>query len=274
MNRPGFCVKLICMNDVSIHHYAVPNGTIAYAWSHHPVATPLVMLHGLGDSAIHTFRPRITAGPLANTPTLFIDLPGFGEAATTERHPGTIRQFARDVASLLEHLHISETAVFGHSMGGNVAIHLASSRPEFVSHLVVAEPLLIPTHSILAADIARFSEETFVTRRMALLIRATRMQANRGDIAARAFLQPLQQANPVAMHRAARSLVRDAAAESESMLRNLAIPRGLIVGGRTEVDTSEIESHGITVIRIADAGHNMLVERATDTTYAILSLTT
>lgn len=262
------------MNDASIHHYAVPNGALAYAWSHKPVGTPLVMLHGLGDSAIHTFRPRLITGPLASTPALFIDMPGFGEAGATESHPGTIRQFAADVASLLNELGISKTNLFGHSMGGNVAIHLAHTHPEFVERLVVAEPLLNPTHSILAADIARFSEETFASRRMAMLIRATRMQANRGDIAARAFLQPLQQANPVAMHRAASSLVRDAAEESESMLRSLTIPRGLIIGGRTMVDTSELESNSISVIRIANAGHNTLVEREIDTAYAILNSTT
>lgn len=262
------------MNDALIHHFAVPNGTLAYAWSHHPVSTPLVMLHGLGDSAIETFRPRVTTGPLADTPALFIDLPGFGEADATESHSGTMSQFARDTASLLAHLHIGTTAIFGHSMGGNVAIHLAYSHPEFVKNLVVAEPLLNPTHSILAADIARFSEEAFATRRVAMLIRATRMQSNRGDIAAGAFLRPLQKANPVAMHRAATSLVRDAARTSETMLRNLTISRGLIIGGRTKVDTSDLESDGVSVTRIADAGHNMLVEQANDTAYAILNLTT
>ena len=274
MNRPGSCVKMIAMSDTLIHHYPVEWGALAYAWSHEPVASPLVMLHGLGDSAIHTLKPRVASGPLANTATLFIDLPGFGESQYSEHHPATIPRFAADVGNLLAHLGIENANIFGHSMGGNVAIRLASDHPELVSRLVVAEPLLDPTHSVLAADIARFDEATFASRRFAMLVRATRMQANRGDIAAAAFLEPLQRTNPVAMHRAATSLINHAAVDAATTLRNLPCPRTLLIGGRTQVDLSAFDLGSTGINRIPNAGHNMYVEEENAVSYAILNSTT
>lgn len=274
MNRPGSCVKMIAMSDTLIHHYPVEYGALAYAWSHGPVSRPLVMLHGLGDSAIHTFRPRAAQGPLADSPILFIDLPGFGESRFQADHPATIERFAADVAELLRSLHIDSTAVFGHSMGGNVAIHLAHFHPELVSKLAVAEPLLEPGQSVLAADIARFDEQTFIARRFPLLLRATRLQANRGDVSVQAFLGPLQLAEPSALFRSATSLMESAAISSEHMLRQLTIPRTFLIGERTRADVSQIEAAGVAVNRVPNAGHHMLVEAVFATSCAILEATT
>lgn len=262
------------MNTEPIHHYHIENAAIAYAWSHGPVPRPLVMLHGLGDSAIHTFQTRAAQGPLADSPILFIDLPGYGESRFQADHPATIERYAADVASLLRYLQIDATAVFGHSMGGNVAIHLAHQHPEMVSKLAVAEPLLEPGQSILAADIARFDEQSFVARRFPHLLRATRLQANRGDVSAQAFLDPLHLAEPSAMFRSATSLMESAAISSEHMLRQLTIPRTVLVGERTKADTSHIEAAGVAVLRIPNAGHNMLVEAVFATSCAILEATT
>jgi pimeloyl-ACP methyl ester carboxylesterase len=50
----------------------------------------------------------------------------------------TTRGLASDVTGLLEHLGISEVDVFGFSVGGAVALHLAVKRPELVRKLIVS----------------------------------------------------------------------------------------------------------------------------------------
>jgi pimeloyl-ACP methyl ester carboxylesterase len=257
-----------------IHLLDVPGGSIAWSWSNGPANHPLVMLHGLGDSAIRTFLPHITPSSLADSPLLLIDLPGFGESRYTPDHPATIASYASDIAMLVRTLGIERFNLFGHSMGGNIAIHLAHHHPDLVSHLVVAEPLLEPSQSILAAGIAEVSEDTFVSRRYQMLVRATSLQAHRGDIAATAFLEPLRMADPVAMHRAARSLVRDAAPLAASTLLNLPVPRTVLVGERTIADTSQFENTDISLVRILNAGHFMLAEAGLATSCAILEAIT
>jgi pimeloyl-ACP methyl ester carboxylesterase len=258
------------MDEGFVQHLELPGGAIAWMWSGTAGDAPLVMLHGLGDSAIRTFPPHIATGPLARYPILFVDLPGFGESRFTTDHPATISRYADDVAALMEYLGTNPTAVFGHSMGGNVALQLAHRYPHLVSRLVLAEPLLDASQSILASGIASVSEETFVNRRFAMLLRATSMQAHRGDRAAAAFLDPLRHTDPLAMHRAARSLINQAAASAESLLFGLPMPRTVLVGERTAADTSRLECAGISVVRIPDAGHFMLADAANSTTCAIL----
>lgn len=245
---------------------------LAYAWSHGPVARPLVVLHGLGDSSIETYAPRFATTDLRDIPTLFIDLPGFGHGKATDAFAATIEQFSADVHRLIAHLRLESTNVFAHSMGANVAIALGRNNPEAVSHLILAEPLLDPAHSVLATGIVKFSEQSFVERRYAMLVRATRIQANRGEATALAFLPTIQMANPVTMYRTASSLVSERHPSFASMLTQLGCPVHLLVGGLTNANIDHLGLNAIPTILIANSGHTLMVEQSASTSYAILDI--
>lgn len=256
------------MDDVHYHHREW--GRLAYRWSHAPVRDPLVVLHGLGDSAIHTYGPRFASTVLRDTPSLFIDFAGFGEGSADAPYPATLKSMAADVAALLSALRISDAPVFAHSMGANVALVLAHQFPGLVSQLVLAEPLLERDQSILAAGIAKQSEQSFLSRGYAMLVRATSLQAHRGDVAAQAFLPPLRMANPVSLHRAATSLLEEQSPDAFSLLQNLKTSSTLLVGEHTPADTTDLELAGIRIIRVPGAGHFMMAEQESATAYAIL----
>ncbi|MDA0166731.1 alpha/beta hydrolase [Solirubrobacter ginsenosidimutans] len=57
------------------------------------------------------------------------DLRGFGESPVTP-HLVSLREYAEDVEELLAHLDIDEAAIVGLSMGGLVAMELATAQPE------------------------------------------------------------------------------------------------------------------------------------------------
>ena len=246
--------------------------SLAYAWSHGPVARPLLVLHGLGDSAIETYAPRFAATDLRDTPTLFVDLPGFGHGHAPETFAGSIELFSADVHQLMTQLGLESSAVFAHSMGANVAIALAWKYPHQISKLILAEPLLDPAHSILATGIAKFSEAAFVERRYAMLIRATRIQASRGDAAAAAFLPTLQMANPKTLYRAASSLVSERDPSFAAMLNHLHCPAHLLVGGRTEANIDHLGLGEIPTFEIPNSGHSLMVEQSSATACAILDV--
>lgn len=255
-----------------IFHHQLSHRDLAFCWSHSPTRQPLVVLHGLGDSAIHTYAPRFATSVLKNTPSLFIDLPGFGAATASDPYPATIEAMADDVADLLSTLDVENAPIFAHSMGANIAISLLYTHPRFASRFMAAEPLLHPEHSVLATGIARFSEEAFISRRYEMLVRATSLQTHRGDVAAAAFLPTLKLANPTMMYRAAASLVQERDPDFEAMLLALNVPCSLLIGERTNVDVSGLERAGIQVTRIRNSGHSMMAEQASSTAYAILKL--
>lgn len=230
----------------------------------------MVVLHGLGDSSLHAIAERFATTSLRDTPALFIDLPGFGDATAEDAYPATIDALAEDVATLLRTLGIAEATVFGHSMGANVAILLAHVHPQMVGRLILAEPLLRAEHSVLATGIARFTEDVFVERGYRMLARATSLQAHRGDVAAAAFVPTLAMANPRTMHRAASSLIAPRLPSFLTMMKDLDCPRILLIGSRTDVDTSKLDLAQIPIIRVPNAGHSMLIEAPESTACAML----
>lgn len=241
-------------------YLSVDGMTIAYQRVGQPAPSPVIFLHGLGDSSLITFLPFATHPALGEAPALVLDLPGFGYSTAPETWASTTEDQAAILAQALDALDVRTAPVVAHSMGASIAILLADRRPDLVDRLVLAEPLLIPEHSQLARSIAKRSEQAFVERGFEMLKLATRRQANRGDAAARAFQEPLQRANPTIAYRAAVSLVQERSPSFQALLEGLPHPVTLLVGARTGVETAYIEAAGIEVVRIPDAGHSMMSE--------------
>lgn len=87
---------------------------------------------------------------------------------------------------------------------------------------------------------------------------ATRRQAMRGEKAAVGFQEALSRADPATMHKSASSLLQRRSPSLQAILERLTVPRTLLIGERTAIDTSDLVPHGISVIRIPDAGHSMM----------------
>lgn len=246
---------------LDIETLTVNDATIAWAWVGAPSPAPLVFLHGLGDSAILTFEDIARHPTLTGKSSLLIDLPGFGYGHAPDDWPATMEDHAQTVISLLDHLDVRRATVVGHSMGGSLALLVASTIPDRVEQLILAEPLLLPEQSTLGKAIAKRPERAFVERGYAMLVLATRRQALRGEQAAQGFREPLQRANPVILHRSAVSLLSERRPSFLDMLRNLTVRWALLVGGRS---TGYLEGMGVDEGRrvvIPDAGHSMMTER-------------
>jgi pimeloyl-ACP methyl ester carboxylesterase len=100
--------------------------------------TPTLVLPGVGGRGLDF---AVLAGLLRSDRTVFAaDLPGCGDSE--RRGPYDAVQVAERVAALVLHLADdfagdARVDVVGHGMGGNVAIALASGRPDLVRRLVV-----------------------------------------------------------------------------------------------------------------------------------------
>ena len=99
---------------------------------------PILFLHNGGTSST-IWRHQLEALS-AEHRCIAVDLPGFG---CTPR-PGDPLDHAGLVAitaALLEHLDVHDAVVVGNCMGANLAVHLATSRPDLVDALVIVNPL-------------------------------------------------------------------------------------------------------------------------------------
>ncbi len=99
---------------------------------------PVLLLHGFGGAAWNfTAMARLLDGRRVVVP----DLPGHGGSSPLPAP--SLAAFADVLAGLLD----EPAAVFGHSMGGTVALRLAERHPELVRSLVLAAPAGISSSS-------------------------------------------------------------------------------------------------------------------------------
>ena len=111
------------------------DGRRVHAEFHPGVGEPVVLLHGLLDSAAG-WREFAAA---SERPCVAFDLPGFGRSDLPSRP--RISAYAQDIADAIEALDLPDRfALVGHSLGGAVAAAVAERMPERVSSLVLLAP--------------------------------------------------------------------------------------------------------------------------------------
>ena len=98
-----------------------------------PVGTPLVLMHGWGDS----WRSFARVLPLLSNSRRIVvmDRRGFGNS-TSQGPLNELEPFLRDVEVVLGYLGLGRVVLAAHSTGAHYAILFAGARPDRVAHLV------------------------------------------------------------------------------------------------------------------------------------------
>ena len=116
--------------------YADVNGLQMYYEVHGSGGTPLLLLHG-GLFNIDLQFGELLPGLAASREVIAADFQGHGRTNDIDR-PLTCADLASDVVGLLQHRRVAQADVFGFSVGGGVALHLAIRHPELVRKLIVS----------------------------------------------------------------------------------------------------------------------------------------
>jgi pimeloyl-ACP methyl ester carboxylesterase len=105
-------------------------------------STPLLLLHG-GLFDIDLQFGALLPGLAAARQVVATDFQGHGRTHDLDR-PLSVAALAGDVVGLLAHLGLERVDVFGNSIGGAVALHLAVHHPELVRKLVASSVSFSP----------------------------------------------------------------------------------------------------------------------------------
>lgn len=102
---------------------------------------PVVLIHGNVSSSLF-FQPLMLALP---RPSIAIDLRGYGDSETlpVDATRG-LRDFADDVASVMDALGLADAHLLGWSMGGGVVMQLMLDRPDLIRSVTLMAP--VPPH--------------------------------------------------------------------------------------------------------------------------------
>jgi pimeloyl-ACP methyl ester carboxylesterase len=210
---------------------------------------PLVFIHGLGSAGSCDF-PQIAAHPvLAGRPMLLVDLLGSGFSDRPIGYSYSIRDQAKTIVALIQSLENQNVDIFGHSMGGAIAIEVAGMTDR-VRSLVLAEPNLDVGGGVYSRAVAAIPEAEFVGEGFEAFLQSLRAEGNE------LWAATLAGSAPYAVHREAMSLIAGAWREQ---LYGFSIPRTVLFGAHSglEDEARLLKSKGIDTAVVADAGHLM-----------------
>lgn len=108
---------------------------VAFAARPHKKGLPIAAIHGFGGDK-ETWLMMSALMPRSRGMVL-IDLPGHGQSSDIPESQATIRHHAEAVLRVLDRAGHERALICGNSMGGGVALRLASSWPDRVAGLVL-----------------------------------------------------------------------------------------------------------------------------------------
>jgi pimeloyl-ACP methyl ester carboxylesterase len=215
-----------------------------------------VFLHGLG-SASSSYFPWAAAHPrLRDHRSILIDFLGHGYSDRPEGFDYAMEGQAEIVVALLRSLEIEGCVLVGHSMGGSIAVLVATAAPNLIDRLVIAEGNLDPGPGVVSGPITSMTEEEFVAHGHGKFVDQIR-GAGFSDYAG-----TLQVADPVALHRSAVSLIAERHPTYRECLARLHLPRTFLFGDENlpDPDVDLLLADGVKIRVIPQSGHDMMAD--------------
>jgi pimeloyl-ACP methyl ester carboxylesterase len=107
-----------------------------YEYYHHsPEGKTIVLIHGFLSSTF-SFR-RLHPFLKQDFNIVSIDLPPFGKSGKSTRFNYSYENVAKTVISLIESLQLKDVILIGHSLGGQLCLHISHIRPDFADKSIL-----------------------------------------------------------------------------------------------------------------------------------------
>jgi pimeloyl-ACP methyl ester carboxylesterase len=222
---------------------------------------PMLWLHGWQCSSTGELIAAAVQAPLRGRRSLLIDFLGHGYSDKPPAFAYTRDAHARTIVTLIDALDLRECGLMGHSMGGAVAVHVATARPAAVSLLIMAEPSIDAGGE---APFAGLTEEQFVAHGFRELLEAHSKEAEaQPDGLRAAHLGITRLVDPLALHREGVSLERGTDPSVRSLLGTLHMPRWYLRGELSEPEPDlqhELAAMGVGWKVVPTAAHAMALQ--------------
>lgn len=220
-------------------------------------APAIIFIHGLGCAGSFDYPMLVTSRKLSGYRRIVVDLLGAGYSDKPEDFPYTVTAHAAYLKDFADEIGLDKFIIYGHSLGGAVAIELAALCPERVTHLMLNEPNLDPTgEGAFSYEISCYSREDFAREGFGAIIAERRKTGNR------LWTATLSNWLPEAAHGISTHAVRGGTPSWRETLYGLPMAKSLILGENTIFDTdySELPQRGIKTVTVAGVDHFMAWE--------------
>ena len=226
---------------------------------------PVLFIHGLGCASSSDYPAVVRDARLRERHVILLDLLGSGFSDKPTGFSYSILGHAAVVVEVIKQLGLEKFHLFGHSMGGSVAIVTASNPKPMLASLILSEPNLDAGGGNFSRKIATYTEKDYCERGYQKDIEQALASGNNvwaGSLAVSAAF---------AIHREASSLVAGFSPSWRETLLHLNVPRTLLFGENSlpDDDYDTLPKQGMNVDCISSAGHSVAWENPSGLASAI-----
>jgi haloalkane dehalogenase len=217
---------------------------------------PILFIHGLGCVSSFDY-PQVASMPfLVKHRRLLVDLIGSGYSDNSKNFSYRIQDHANYLKEFIAELDLKKLVLYGHSMGGSIAISLASMCTERISCLVLSESNLDSGGGFFSKKLAEYDEDDYVKIGHMEIIKESRQNKNEQ------WAIGLENSFELAINREAKSLVDGETPSWREKLYSLKIKKTFIWGENSlpDPDLEELKRQNIHIEIVKNAGHSMAWE--------------
>ncbi len=217
---------------------------------------PLLMIHGLGCASSFEYPHVARSGSLRNRHVILLDLLGFGFSDRPDDFGYEVRDHALQVAQFVTGRGFGSIDIYGHSMGGSIAIETADRLGDQVGNLVLSEANLDSGGGEFSRGIALTGQDAYVQHGHERVISDALRRGNAN------WAATMRSAAPRAVFLGARSLVEGTLPGWRSRFLCHPARKAFIFGQRNlpDPDAAALPASGIRVLVVENAGHSMGLE--------------
>ena len=229
------------------------------------MADTLVFIHGLGCASSYEYVPIAFFEMMKKYRIILVDLIGFGYSDKPSRFEYTIDNHATCVFDLLSTITNRNIILYGHSMGGAVAITLASMLGPSLKFLILSESNLDTGGGFFSKKIASYDRNAYLESGNKIMIRESLSERNTH------WASTMLNSLPQAVYEGAKSLVDGGRINWRNTLYEISSKSAFIYGEKSlpDSDYEKLKSHGIHLEIVPKAGHSMSVENTSGLATAI-----
>ena len=217
------------------------------------MGVPLIFLHGLGCASSFEYPSIATAEPLADKHSILVDFFGSGYSDWPTDFGYRVEDHTQVIFELIEHLGFDKVDLYGHSLGGTVAVETAALLQDRVRHLVLSEANLDRGGGQFSRDIASVSEEVYVREKHLQTVEHAIASGNTECAAT------LRLSDPKSVYRGAKSLVEGSVTDWRDLFYRYPALKTYIFGEQSlpNADTVALTENGVNTDVVQNAGHSM-----------------
>ena len=219
---------------------------------------PIVFVHGLGCASSFEYPAVATQPPLKRHRAILIDLLGAGYSDRPSDFGYAVEDHAAYLNEMLISLGLVDIILFGHSLGGAVAICLSGLLKARLRQLILTESNLDPSITAIGSTSRKIASQPFkkfIERGYGQMLSSAK---RKNPLWGATFAHWL----PAAVWRISCSAARGGSPSWRQQLYDLPKPKAFLIGERTPPsgDAETLRANGVRVEIIPNAGHAMALE--------------